>query len=550
AADVIHYSKEITLFNAYGPTEASVCSAIHRVDPGRLYHGSIPIGSPMANSELLLLDDRQQLVPLGVTGEICVAGPGLARGYLNNPELTCKAFIPHPFKNGRRLYRTGDLGQRLADGSVQFLGRRDDQVKVRGFRIECGEVERALLKFPAVRGAAVVAQGEGANRELVAFLLPRGELDQTELKAGLAKYLPSFMLPSRFVALEAFPQNANGKIDRKLLATLDIIQDLTGSGGEPPSTAMEKRLAAIWETILGRSVGSRHVSFFDIGGQSIAAIRVAAAIREQIGISLPLPALFHHASLSGLARECERTAAFAEGFQENPHLQLSRGNRADIFAFPPINGYPIAYKRLAELLDDVSFHGFTFIESSDRLHRYSELIERLQPGGPLTVLGYSSGGNLAFEMAKELERRGRTVSNLILLDSWKRLPNAPVSENLQEWGDEYSPDPALFGNLSELMVSPHIREIVFGKLRSYLAYTDSLTTQGNIGGVIHLLRVGDSTPLEGLSQEWYDQTTAECAVYDVGGSHLAMLKEPCVAENARVINSFLSTASPTNRLTG
>ncbi|MFA7405788.1 MAG: amino acid adenylation domain-containing protein, partial [Pelobacteraceae bacterium] len=539
AADAVHYARRKTLFNAYGPTEASVCSAIHRVDPLRPYHGSIPIGAPMANSELLLLDDQMQPVPFGVAGEICVAGPGVARGYLNNPELTATVFVPHPFTSGERLYRTGDLGRRLIDGTIEFLGRRDGQVKVRGFRTECGEVERALLNHPAVGGAVVVARGEGGARELVAFLLPKGELDRGSLKADLARQLPPFMLPARFVALEAFPQNSNGKVDRRRLAVMNITQELTAGSKEPPVTAMEKRLAALWEQILGRKGISRHDSFFEIGGQSIAAIRVAAAIHQELGIQLPLPALFQHASLYELALECERTAAFAGGYREERHLLLKQGDKARIFAFPPINGYPVAYSRLAELLDDVSFHGFTFIESDDRLRRYCELIEQLQPTGPLTLFGYSSGGNLAFEMAKELERNGRTVSDMILLDSWKRLPNAPVTENVQDWADGYSPDPALFGNLAELMESPHIRETVFGKLRRYLAYTESLTTQGTIRGTIHLLRAGDSTDLEGLSQEWHVHTEAGCIVHDGGGSHLAMLKEPWVEENARVINSLL-----------
>lgn len=539
AADVVHYARKKTLFNAYGPTEASVCSAIHPVDVRRLYHGSIPIGAPLANSELLLLDDHQQLVPFGVTGEICVAGPGLARGYLNKPELTAAAFVPHPFRNGRRLYRTGDLGRRLADGAVEFLGRGDDQVKVRGFRIECGEVERALLKHQAVNGAVVVAQGEGPNRELAAFLLPKGELDLDCLKAELANQLPSFMMPSRYVLLEAFPQNASGKVDRQQLASAAMGQELTVRTADAPATTMEKRLATIWEQILGRQGVSRHDSFFAIGGQSIAAIRVAAAIRDQLGIHLSLPALFQHASIYELARECERTALFAERYQEDQHLLLNQGSRVQLFAFPPINGYPIAYSRLAKLLADVSFHGFTFIESDDRLLRYGELINQLQPSGPLTLLGFSSGGNLAFEMAKELERQGRTVLDLILLDSWKRLPNAPVSENLDEEIDEYSPDPALFGNLAELVESPYIREIAFGKLRRYIAYTESLTTGGIIRAAIHLLCADETVELAGLSQEWHVHTAAVCKTYDGSGSHLDMLKEPWVEENASVINSLL-----------
>ncbi|MFH0787411.1 MAG: amino acid adenylation domain-containing protein [Pseudomonadota bacterium] len=539
AADVLHYAKRKTVFNAYGPTEASVCSAIHRVENRRSYHGSIPIGRPMANSELLLLDDQQQLVPFGLSGEICLAGPGLARGYLHKPELTAAAFVAHPFKKGRRLYRTGDLGRRLADGTVEFLGREDDQVKIRGFRIECAEVERALLRHRALKGAVVVARGEGPDRELVAFLLSRGELDPGGLKAELANQLPAFMRPSRYVLLEAFPKNANGKIDRKRLASVAIGQELTVRTGEAPATTLERRLAAIWAQILGRRGFSRHDSFFDVGGHSLAALRVITAIRRELDLSLPLPALYQHASLAELARECERTASFAETYQEDQPLLLNRGGKMDLFAFPPIVGYPMAYIRLAELLAEVRFHGFSFIESDDRLERYLEWINQLQPSGPVRLLGHSSGGNLAFEMAKELERQGRTVLDLILLDSWKRLPKAPGNEIPDDWIDPYPPAPALYGNLAEWMESPHYRQIAFGKLRRYLDYTKSLTTEGIIKGTIHLLCAAERVELDGLSQEWRVHTSAACQTYQGSGSHPAMLKEPWVEENASVINGLL-----------
>jgi amino acid adenylation domain-containing protein len=633
---------DTAVFNAYGPTEATIWSTTKKLN-----NADLTIGVPLVDEEVLILTpDGGQILPVGVWGEICIGGQGLARGYWNRPELTLDRFIPHPVRPGERIYRTGDLGRFLPDGDIQCGGRMDNQVKVRGYRIETGEIEQSLLKIPGIREAvAHIVEIDGVN-EITAYLVPEGETipAPAELQERLAEYLPDYMLPTYYVPLKSVPLTPNGKTDRKalplptggasgaglagggtylpprteteaglaaiwqrilgvelvgvndnffdlgghsikairiasaitkefgleiplslifqnpVLASLAaalagksaadqtllplppqqwyetaIGQELTVGTGGAPATTMEKRLAAIWEQILGCKGVSRHDSFFEIGGQSITAIRVAAAIREQLGVHLPLPTLLQHASLYELARECERTAFFAE----DQHLLLNQGSKVQLFAFPPITGYPIAYSRLAKLLDDVSFHGFTFIESDDRLQRYLELINQLQPNGPLTLLGYSSGGNLAFEMAKELERHGRTVLDLILLDSWKRLQNAPVSENLHEWIDEYSPDPALFGNPSELTESPHIREIAFGKLRRYLAYTESLTTEGIISAAIHLLCADETVELEGLSQEWRVHTAAVCKTYDGVGSHLAMLKEPWVEENASVINSLL-----------
>ena len=539
AADVLHYASGKTVFNAYGPTETSVCSAIHRIDITCHYQSSIPIGSPIANSQMLLCDEQMKLVPYGVAGEICIAGPGLARGYLNNPEMTAVRFTAHPFNSGERLYRTGDMGRHIAKGVIEFLGRKDDQVKVRGFRIECGEVEQALLRNPAVEGAVVVVHGDGIDKELVGFILSKENLDLSSLRSGLSGQLPSYMHPSRFFPLTSFPRNANGKVDRTLLATLVNLQELTEKGGETPSTPMEKSLAAIWEHILGRGEVLRYDSFFDLGGQSITAIRVMAAIHQQLGIRLALPELFRNSTLYKLAIECERIATFSSEYQKQPHMMLGNAGNVHIFAFPPLNGYPVAYGRLAELLHDVSFHGFTFIESCDRLARYSDMIDQMQPTGSLILFGYSAGGNLAFEVAKELENRGRVVSDLILLDSWKRYAHSPVAENLQDWTEGNLPDPALYGNISELMESPHIRELVLCKLRSFLAYTEPLTTSGLTKGTIHLLRAADSDEIAGLSQNWRDHTLATCNVYESGGSHLEMLKEPWVSENAGVINSLL-----------
>jgi len=540
AADVVHYAVRKKVFNAYGPTEASVCSAMHPVDAKRAYHGAIPIGVPIANSELLLLDDQRQLVPFGVAGEICVAGPGLARGYLNQPELTASVFVPHPFKEGRRLYRTGDRGRRLVDGAVAFLERVDDQVKVRGFRIECGEVERALLRYPDVKGAFVTAKGDRASRELVAFLLAHNHLDMGGLKAHLTSLIPSYMIPTRFVIRESFPLNANGKVDRKQLMSTSLEQEATVREGDAPATPMEFRLAVIWEQVLGRHVVSRNDSFFTIGGHSIAAMRVVAAIREELGLHIPLPALFRHDSLSKLATECERMAAFAEKYEEDYHLLLHQGSEAQLFAFPPLNGYPIAYRLLAELLDNISFHGFTFIESDDRLSRYAGLINELQPDGPLTLLGHSSGGNLAFAVARELEGQGRIVADLILLDSWKRLHSIPVDELLGERVEDYLPDPTLFGDLAELTKeSPYVREIAFGKMRSYLGYVESQATEGIIRAAIHLLCADEKVSMEGLSQEWCVHTETMYKVYDACGSHLDMLKKPWVDKNASIIRTLL-----------
>lgn len=524
------------IFNAYGPTEASVCSAIHRVDPTHAYHDAIPIGNPMANSELLILDDQLQLVPYGVTGEICVAGPGLARGYIGSPERTAEKFVAHPYRFGARLYRTGDRGFRTYDGAVQFVGRQDDQVKLRGYRIECGEIERALINHPLITGATVLVQGEGSERELVAFLLAESTLETAEVKIFLGQYLPAYMIPSRYHTLATFPQNSNGKVDRQALLRMEHTAENTPQTCTPPTTPMERQLATLWEQILQRTGLGRDDSFFDAGGQSIAAMHLVAAIKNQLNLTLPLPFVFRFPTLRAMAQQCEQIRSFCVCSREEEPLCLQAGSGISIFAFPPITGYPMAYSGLARSLGDHTFYGFTFLERDDRLKRYRMEIERLQPQGVITLLGYSSGGNLAFEVAKELEKHGRTVARLIVLDSWIRLASRTLSLD-----SAYAKhlDMPLSGEYALAMEHPQLRALAQQKLYAYLHYIDTTTTEGVVAGDIVLLQAEASELLEGMSQTWGQHTAGAFHVLAGSGTHLTLLDDPWVKTNGSLVKVAL-----------
>ncbi|HEX6370148.1 MAG TPA: amino acid adenylation domain-containing protein [Longimicrobium sp.] len=307
------------LWNLYGPTETTIWSAAARVAA----EGAIPLGGPIANTTLYVLDPAGNPAPLGVPGELIIGGTGVARGYLGRPGLTAERFVPDAFgAAGSRLYRTGDRVRRRADGALEFLGRVDFQVKLRGFRIELGEIESALRAHPAVAGAAAAVRGEGGDARLVAYLVaraPDAPPAGTELRAFLRERLPEYMVPSAFVALDAFPLTPNGKVDRKALPAPDA--RAADSAGEAPRGATEQVLAGIWAELLGGGAIHRGDSFFERGGHSLLATRLMSRIARLLGVELPLRALFAAPTLAALAAEVEAARASADGAVRIPPIR-------------------------------------------------------------------------------------------------------------------------------------------------------------------------------------------------------------------------------------
>ncbi|HYR11860.1 MAG TPA: amino acid adenylation domain-containing protein, partial [Longimicrobium sp.] len=289
------------LWNVYGPTETTIWSAVHRVES---VNGSIPLGHPVANTEIHVLDAFGAPQPWGVPGEVFIGGHGLAAGYLGRPALTAERFVPSPFAaaGGERLYRTGDLARRLADGSLEFLGRADNQVKLRGFRIELGEIEAVLQEHPQVREAAVVLQGES-----LAAYVGGAEASGRELLAYLRERLPAYMVPATCTVLEALPRSSAGKVDRARLPAADAPAGALEYVA--PRTPLEEAVATAWGEALGRARVSVHANFFELGGHSLLATRVMHRLRRELGVALPLHALFENPTVAGLAREVARRRA-------------------------------------------------------------------------------------------------------------------------------------------------------------------------------------------------------------------------------------------------
>jgi acyl-coenzyme A synthetase/AMP-(fatty) acid ligase/acyl carrier protein len=300
---------DVEIINEYGPTEATVGCSTYSLQTGDYQPSSktgIPIGKPIDNIQLYILDPGNALVPTGVVGEICIGGAGLARGYRNRPELTAEKFIPNPFRSeeSERLYKTGDLARWLPDGNIEYLGRIDHQVKIRGYRIELGEIEHVLLQSKLVRKAVVLVKDmPGRDKQLVGYVVPAGKFDQQAILDYLRNKLPNYMVPLVWVELADLPLTVNGKVDKKALLGVE-----TGSALEEyvaPQTVIEHTLVNIWKELLQvKRVGTMD-NFFQLGGHSLIIMRLISAIRKELKVELSIKDFFQFTTVSALGKYIE-----------------------------------------------------------------------------------------------------------------------------------------------------------------------------------------------------------------------------------------------------
>ncbi|SDQ31306.1 non-ribosomal peptide synthetase [Pseudovibrio sp. Tun.PSC04-5.I4] len=291
----------VRLQNLYGPTEASIYCTKQDIDPSANYPAVLPIGQPIAGMKMYVLDRHMTLVPRGVAGDLYVAGPGVAMGYLNRPKLTPERFVPNPLVQGEQLYRTGDIGRYMNDGAIEYLGRDDFQIKVRGYRIEPGEIEHALCQCDGVTNAVVISwQDEAGEALLVTYVCTTNDassLDTAALRSSLGRQLPDYMVPSLYVQLASLPLSANGKIDRKQLPEPSGINAPASQTHKGPQTPLEEALAQIWAEVLQLEHVGMQDNFFDIGGHSLRATRIIARMRDVLGIEVPLRVFFERPTI-------------------------------------------------------------------------------------------------------------------------------------------------------------------------------------------------------------------------------------------------------------
>ena len=415
------------LLNGYGPTESTTFAAWHHIREVPAGATMVPIGLPLANTTLYVLDRRLSPLPPGAVGELCIGGEGLARGYINRPELTAEKLVPHPWGAGERLYRTGDLARQTQEGPIEYLGRIDNQVKIRGFRIEPGEIEAVLAGHPAMREVAVLARRENGETRLVAYVSGRGALRAEDLREWLRQRLPDYMVPAAFVVLDALPLTPNGKVDRKALPAPERGRGGAESGGPGPRDALELELALLWEELLGVGPIGVRDDFFALGGHSLLAVQLAARLRSRLGRTVPTAVLLRHATVERLAAVLRQD----EGppLPRSPLVELSpasgQAGGPPLFLVHPIGGEILSYVHLARRLGGRSVWGVQAPELEDlapetieeRAAVYLRAVREVQPAGPYLLGGWSLGGVLAFEMARQLTGGGEAVEAVLLIDS-------------------------------------------------------------------------------------------------------------------------------------
>lgn len=571
---------ELTVIDVYGPTETTAFATFHRLVRGQVPPASVPIGRPMDGMRAYVLDPGLRLVPPGAEGELYLGGTGLARGYLGQPGLTAARFVPDPWgPAGSRMYRSGDLTAWTAEGALRFAGRRDDQVKVRGFRIELDEIETVLRQHAAVQDAAVTAPVTGpGDRVLVAHVVAEPGTSIAALRDHCAALLPEYMVPARLQLLERLPLTANGKLDRRTLLreAAQVLQ--AGAATEPaqaerrrldlPQTPVEAVVLGLFEQAIGRAGLGVHEDFFLAGGHSLAALRLVGRLREVFGSEVALAELYRAPTAAGLA------AALGQPPTTWPATLVPLrhpGGPAPLVCVHPKNGTAFCYSTMARTLagdravlgvQSVTVASGAPAQSSieELASRYLADLLRVQPSGPYHLCGYSLGGMIAYELARQLHRRGAEVATLVLLDCAPRLAGPPFPDLAtldgmddaaflaSEFADHLDLDPARLRKLSspeqlrqvaarleaaglpaehmDLDTMARYVEIARAHTRAAITYEP-----GPYPGRAVLLRcidaeeAADADPSSGWAE-----LIADLEVYTVPGTHVTMLDEPNVNE--------------------
>jgi amino acid adenylation domain-containing protein len=581
-----HFSDGCIFVNGLGPTESTV-SLQNFIDKRTTVSSeSVPVGFPVEETEILLLSDAGK--PVEIHGEIAIKSRHVALGYWRNVEATSAAFIC--CANGGdtcRMYKTGDLGRRLPDGSIRFEGRKDFQIKIRGFRVEMGEIEAVLCQHPLVRQSVVVARdGEGRGRQLVAYVVLQTDQspDESELRIFLKKQLPEYMLPAAFVVLDALPMTESGKVNRRALPDPIRFNLKPVAAASAPPTDLEELLLPIWSEVLGVPVGVTD-NFFECGGHSLMAVRLFAQIEKRLGHRLPLATLFRAPTVAQLAAVIEDDSTHQ--WTSLVPIQTAGANRP-FFCVHGLGGHVLEFYDLARRLGpDQPFYGLQSqgLDGKQPLHtsiremagHYVKEMRELQPAGPYFIGGRSLGGTIAFEMACQLRGQGEEVGLLALLDTYpagyaKLLP--AVSQPETNFGRATNRVESHFRNLRRLSFTEKLSYLIekaryaprkmksFVWRRAYRRYRNfnralprllrdvaeynsmaghEYMPEAYDGRVTLFWASGDLRAYD-LVEGWRVLVPRGIEVQEISGTHLNIIKEPHVAELALKLGESLARA--------
>ncbi len=543
------------LINGYGPTENTTFTCCYPINDATTIKGSVPIGFPLNNTTVHVLDEHLQPVAVGRKGELYTGGDGVALGYWRRPELSAERFMDDPFsgKPGAKLYRTGDLVRWLADGSIEFIGRADGQVKVRGFRVELGEIENAIAEVPGVKDRAVVLrQDTPGEKQLVAYLVALSASapeDQsaliTKVRLQLREQLPEYMVPTAFVVLPELPLTPNGKVDRRALPAPEFRQQLMQAEYMAPRDGVERELAAIWRTALRVDRIGIHDNFFDLGGHSLIGIQVLGQVEQHFGRSLPLSTLFESPTIGEFARGLQvdgtgsrwKNLASIQPIGDREPLFCVHGDEANHF-IPRYLGSAHPFFAFFHQGEDGRAIEHQSVETI-AAHFIHEM-KQARPEGPYLLCGYSFGGIVAYEMAQQLRKAGDDVPLLVVFDTYApRLHAAAVASDRKFYEPVKN---ALYRSLIARdlargkVLSPRLRHfhIIDTYDRAVMAYRPT-----PMDGPITVFKARESWGPDDMG--WHE-LAADVEVHVLPCDHYSMIKEPHVKELVKVLAGCMDKA--------
>lgn len=602
--------QQVRWLNAYGTLETTLTATVY--DPQTATEASetrseIPLGKAITNTQVYILDKRSQLVPIGVTGEIYIGGIGVAQGYFNRPELTFEKFISHPFskESGAYLYKTGDLGRYLSDGNVEFLGRSDNQAKIHGYRFELSEIETILAQYPGIENTVVILREDiPSDKHLVVYLVAHaGEIiSSDQLLSFLQQKLPKQMLPTAFIFLDSLPLNAQGDVDRKALLALSLTKNKTEKTFAKAETPLQLQLTEIWENILGvHPIGIKD-NFFDLGGHSLLAVRLFSQIEKVVGKNLALSMLLQAPTIEQLANIIEheirsnpgvllKVKADINSDESIPWSSLvaiqPNGSKPPFFCVHGLGGEVLRFRELAvHLGTDQPFYGLQpqgldgkkipYNRIEDMAAHYIQKIQSIQPHEPYFIGGYSSGGIIAYEIARQLLMQGKEVALLVLFDTfgskdikseplqqpashkWKnslKIASNYVFEKLQRHREElkYQIKKMLWRVVFQFHLSfgqplPYsnrkfmVEESTRKALREYVlqAYSGRVIVFRTEEGRVIEEQVGDR------QMGWGKLALGGVKIYDISGIHNSVFKEPQVQSVSAIIKALINQSVENN----
>ncbi|WP_160114511.1 amino acid adenylation domain-containing protein, partial [Aquimarina sp. AU474] len=585
--DTLYAANNTALINLYGPTEATVHVSYYECD-FKESDIRIPIGKPIDNTSFYVIDRFGHLCPIGVIGELCIGGAGVSVGYLNNDSLTKEKFVDNPYHAGEKVYRTGDLCRWLADGSIDFLGRKDFQIKLRGYRIELGEIEYQVQRYEGVEEAVVILGGDSeSDRYLASYYVSEEELLASDLRDHLVEVLPEYMIPTYYVHLESIPLTVNGKVAHKSLPVPEIS---AGAAYEPASNEVEEKLVEIWGDILrlDSDVISVTRSFFELGGNSFKVNDLVNRLSSVFNVKVPLIEIFKRTTIRSISEHISSLPKIQTSVKEKESIiSISKSETTNnLFMIHDVSGDINGYIKLAGLLKSYNCWGIrnTSITSfspkeltiQELATNYIKKIKQIQAKGPYTLLGWSLGGIVAYEIVRQMKHLGDTVHQLFMIDSqvpsfddskifslsikeekdlltkllkeeeikldkidsieglWKKcIPilikkdNKELVEALPEYFKMLIPDIDKIA-IEHLITNVNTIRSLYSAFISF-KMKDKLETQ-----LIYIKASSSPTTIESFT----DYFEKEISSYVVQGDHYSILKEPGVFQLPEVINNI------------